>query len=114
MSYSIVAEGLTKKFGNFLAVDKISFSVQEGDFFGLLGPNGAGKTTTIRMLTGQTRPTSGTVTVAVYDVVRESIKAKELGIPKEDIVQIIELALKISDKGDEYMSKYADEVLREK
>jgi AhpD family alkylhydroperoxidase len=41
-------------------------------------------------------------------------KAKELGIPKEDIVQIIELALKISDKGDEYMSKFADDVLQEK
>jgi ABC-2 type transport system ATP-binding protein len=58
-------------------VDNISFTVDQGQIFGFLGPNGAGKTTTIKMLTGQTRSTSGTVTVAEYDVVRESIKAKE-------------------------------------
>src|SRR3972149_1165560 len=77
MGSAIEAINLTKYYDDLLAVDNISFTVNQGEIFGFLGPNGAGKTTTIRMLTGQTRPTSGTVTVAEYDVVRESIKAKE-------------------------------------
>ncbi|HJX02728.1 MAG TPA: ATP-binding cassette domain-containing protein [Candidatus Bathyarchaeia archaeon] len=77
MNLALNVHNLTKQFGHILAVDNISFTVNQGEIFGFLGPNGAGKTTTIRMLTGQTRPTSGTVTVAEYDVVRESIKAKE-------------------------------------
>jgi len=55
----IVVEGLTKTFGEFVAVDHVSFSVQTGEIFGWLGPNGAGKTTTIRILLGLLRPTSG-------------------------------------------------------
>jgi ABC-2 type transport system ATP-binding protein len=77
MNLALNVHNLTKQFGHILAVDNISFTVNQGEIFGFLGPNGAGKTTTIRMLTGQTKPTSGTVTVAEYDVVRESIKAKE-------------------------------------
>ena len=77
MGSAIEAINLTKYYDDLLAVDHINFQVEQGEIFGFLGPNGAGKTTTIRMLTGQTRPTSGTVTVAEYDVVRESIKAKE-------------------------------------
>jgi ABC-2 type transport system ATP-binding protein len=77
MGSAIEAINLTKYYDDLLAVDHINFQVEQGEIFGFLGPNGAGKTTTIRMLTGQTRPTSGTVTVAGYDVVRESIKAKE-------------------------------------
>src|SRR4030067_2075019 len=79
MGSAIEAINLTKYYDDLLAVDHINFQVEQGEIFGFLGPNGAGKTTTIRMLTGQTRPTSGTVTVAEYDVVRESIKAKERG-----------------------------------
>jgi energy-coupling factor transporter ATP-binding protein EcfA2 len=56
-----VAEGLTKRFGSFTAVDNVSFSVREGEFFGLWGPNGAGKTTIIRMLTGVLKPDAGRV-----------------------------------------------------
>jgi ABC-2 type transport system ATP-binding protein len=56
---SIVVQGLTKKFGDFTAVDNVSFSVNPGEVFGWLGPNGAGKTTTIRILLGLMRPTSG-------------------------------------------------------
>ena len=56
---AINAEGLTKRFGDFVAVDDVSFEVPEGQFFGLLGPNGAGKTTPIRMLTGLLRPKKG-------------------------------------------------------
>jgi len=60
----IEAVGLTKKFDDVTAVNKISFSLEPGEFFGFLGPNGAGKTTTINMLTGLTRPDSGTIRVA--------------------------------------------------
>jgi ABC-type multidrug transport system ATPase subunit len=55
----ILVQNLTKKFGDFTAVDDVSFSVQTGEVFGWLGPNGAGKTTTIRMLLGLLHPTSG-------------------------------------------------------
>ena len=66
--YSIVAENLTKKFGDFTSVDHINFQVKQGEIFGFLGANGAGKTTAIRMLCGLLRPTSGEATVAGYDV----------------------------------------------
>ncbi len=77
MNNAIKVDGLTKYYGKLLAVDHISFKVMQGSIFGLLGPNGAGKTTTVRLLTGQTKPSSGVVTVADYDVIREPIKAKE-------------------------------------
>ncbi len=64
--------GLTKKFGEFIAVNNVNFNVQRGEIFGFLGPNGAGKTTTIRMLLGLLRPTSGTAKVIGFDVVKES------------------------------------------
>lgn len=64
--------GLTKKFGDFVAVNKISFTVPRGEIFGFLGPNGAGKTTTIRMLLGLLVPTAGTARVIGYDVVKET------------------------------------------
>jgi len=61
---AIVAEGLTKRYGEEMAVSGLSLSIPAGDVYGFLGPNGAGKTTTMRMLTGLTRPTDGTATVA--------------------------------------------------
>lgn len=72
----IFAEKLTKLFGNFTAVDHISFSVRQGEIFGFLGANGAGKTTAMRMLCGLSRPSSGWATVAGYDIYRqpESVK----------------------------------------
>ncbi len=68
---SIEAQGLTKHFGDFTAVDGVSFTVAPGEVFGFLGPNGSGKSTTIRMLCGILRPTSGTAAVAGHDIVLE-------------------------------------------
>jgi len=72
----ITARQLTKRFGNFIAVDHISFEVEKGEIFGFLGANGAGKTTAMRMLCGLSMPTSGEATVAGYDVFRENEKIK--------------------------------------
>lgn len=63
---------LVKRFGNFTAVDRVTFTVERGKIFGFLGPNGAGKTTTMRMLMGLIRPTSGMATVLGFDVVKET------------------------------------------
>lgn len=73
----IFAEKLTKQFGNFTAVDHISFSVKRGEIFGFLGANGAGKTTAMRMLCGLSRPSSGGATVAGYDIYRQSESVKK-------------------------------------
>ena len=67
---------LTKSFGNFTAVNRISFDVQRGEIFGFLGANGAGKTTAMRMLCGLSYPTSGSGTVAGWDVMREGEQIK--------------------------------------
>ena len=67
----IEAHGLVKTFGDFVAVDDVSFEVPQGTVFGLLGPNGAGKTTTVRMMTTLATPTRGTARVAGHDVVAE-------------------------------------------
>jgi ABC-2 type transport system ATP-binding protein len=72
----ITASHLTKRFGEFTAVDNISFDVRKGEIFGFLGANGAGKTTVIRMLCGLSLPTSGAATVAGFDVYRETEKIK--------------------------------------
>jgi ABC-2 type transport system ATP-binding protein len=65
---AVVAEGLTRRFGDFTAVDRADFRVERGEIFGFLGPNGAGKSTTIRMLCGLLAPSSGRATVAGFDV----------------------------------------------
>jgi ABC-2 type transport system ATP-binding protein len=72
----ITAEKLTKRFGDFTAVDAISFEVQRGEIFGFLGANGAGKTTAMRMLCGLLAPTSGNATVAGHDVYHQTEKIK--------------------------------------
>ncbi|RLB42847.1 MAG: ABC transporter ATP-binding protein [Deltaproteobacteria bacterium] len=74
---SVIVKDLVKKFGKFTAVDRISFSVKEGEVFGFLGPNGAGKSTTIRMLCGIITPTSGYGMVAGHDIFTESEKIKQ-------------------------------------
>jgi ABC-2 type transport system ATP-binding protein len=75
---AIEVRGLTKRYGDFLAVDHINFEVGEGEIFGFLGPNGAGKTTTIKMLTGVSTPTDGMAHVMGYDIVKQSVRAKSL------------------------------------
>jgi ABC-2 type transport system ATP-binding protein len=75
---SIEVKSLTKKFGDFTAVDGISFEVGRGSIFGFLGANGAGKSTTIRMLCGLLDPTSGTATVGGFDVGREPDRVKRV------------------------------------
>ncbi|MGD2146807.1 MAG: ABC transporter ATP-binding protein [Anaerolineae bacterium] len=69
--YAVEVLNLTKKFGDFTAVDDISFGIRRGEIFGFLGPNGAGKTTTIRVLLGLLRPTAGRASVLGYDVARQ-------------------------------------------
>ena len=69
---------LTKKYGDFTAVDRLSLSVRRGEIFGFLGPNGAGKTTTIRILAGLSLPTAGVATIDGIDVVKEAVAAKRL------------------------------------
>ena len=71
MSNAIEVSHLTRRFGAFVAVDDISFSVKTGEIFGFLGSNGAGKSTTIRMLSGLLRPSSGTAMVGGVDVSKD-------------------------------------------
>ncbi|HLT79520.1 MAG TPA: ABC transporter ATP-binding protein [Cyclobacteriaceae bacterium] len=73
----ISVQRLTKKFGTFTAVDAISFEVMKGEIFGFLGANGAGKTTAMKILIGISRPTSGTATVAGYDIYKETEQIKK-------------------------------------
>ncbi len=72
----ITAEQLTKRFGSFTAIEDVSFEVGRGEIVGFLGPNGAGKSTTMRILAGVFPPTRGHATIAGYDVVRESLRAR--------------------------------------
>ncbi len=75
---AIKIEGLTKKFGNTVAVNRLTMEVSPGEIVGLVGPNGAGKTTTLRVLTGIIKPTEGRVWVGGHDVVNSPILAKSL------------------------------------
>jgi ABC-2 type transport system ATP-binding protein len=70
-------ENITKKFGDFTAVDDISFQVKDGEVFGLLGPNGAGKSTTLKMMTGILKPTKGDIFIDDYSIVKNSLEAKK-------------------------------------
>jgi ABC-2 type transport system ATP-binding protein len=80
------AKELVKKFGDQLAVNNISFTMQEGEVFGLLGPNGAGKSTTISMLTCLYPPNSGTMTIFGHDVAKDANEVKKLiGVVPQDI-----------------------------
>jgi len=84
----IEIKNLTKSFGAFKAVDSLSLSVAPGEIFGFLGPNGAGKTTTVKILSGIMRPSSGSVSVAGFDVAANPLEAKRAMayIPDEPFV----------------------------
>ena len=83
---AIEVDSLTKEFGDFKAVDDISFQVEEGEIFGFLGPNGAGKSTTMMILTTLLKPTSGNVLVGGYDVMLNAKKVREkIGYVQQEI-----------------------------
>jgi ABC-2 type transport system ATP-binding protein len=118
----IHTEGLTKRFGDFTAVDAISFDVQRGEIFGFLGANGAGKTTAMRMLIGLSMPTSGKATVAGFDVYRQTEKIKRnIGYMSqkfslyEDLTirENIRLYAGIYGKSDAYIREKSDRLIRQ-
>src|SRR5574341_1233945 len=82
----IKVRNLTKKFGDFTAVDNISFEVNDGEIFAFLGPNGAGKTTTIKILTTLLHPTAGTAMINGHDPVRQSEESRRsFGVVFQDL-----------------------------
>jgi ABC-2 type transport system ATP-binding protein len=86
MEYAIETENLTKKFGDFIAVDNLDLTIKKGEIFGLLGPNGAGKTTTIKMLATLLKPTSGFAEVWHHNILREQDAVrKSIGIVFQDL-----------------------------
>jgi len=88
----IITYGLTKKFGDLTAVNNLSFNVKKGEIFGFLGPNGAGKTTTIKMLTTLLNPTSGTATIAGFDIIKQRDEVrKNIGVVFQEPALDVEL-----------------------
>ena len=84
---AIELNNLTKKFGDFTAVDDISLNVKEGEIFGFLGPNGAGKSTTIRVLCTLAQPSAGSAKIAGYDLIKDSAKVREkIGLVAEKMI----------------------------
>ena len=83
---AIKVDSLTKKFGDFKAIDNISFNVEEGEIFGFLGPNGAGKSTTMMILTTLLKPSSGNVLVGGHDILSDAKKVREkIGYVQQEI-----------------------------
>ena len=76
-TFAVTLKDLSKRFGDFIAVDRVSLDVKRGESFGFLGPNGAGKSTTIRMLCGILEPSGGSGTVAGFDIIKESEEIKK-------------------------------------
>jgi ABC-2 type transport system ATP-binding protein len=94
MPAAIDVRQIVKKFGDFTAVNGISFTVEDQEIFGLLGPNGAGKSTLIRMLTTLLLPTAGTATVAGFDIVREQDGVrKAIGVIAQAMTSDLELSV---------------------
>src|SRR5262247_3430320 len=91
---AIEVKTIVKKFGDFTAVDGISFAVEDGEIFGLLGPNGAGKSTLIRMLVTLLPPTSGTALVNGFDVVKQSDDVRRsIGVIPQALTSDLELSV---------------------
>lgn len=118
---AIQTNELTKKFGDLVAVDKVSFDVKKGEIFGFLGPNGAGKTTTIRMLCTLTRPTDGTATVADLDIKKDDHEVRgHIGLVSEKLIMYdrltayenLKLFAKLYNLSKGQMEKKIDELLK--
>lgn len=91
----IEIKNVTKKYGSFIAIDNINFSIKEGEIIGLLGPNGAGKSTTMNMMTGFIEPTQGEIIINGYDIVKKPQKAKQqIGYMPEGIPLYSDLTAK--------------------
>lgn len=91
----IEVKNVTKKYGNFIAVDDISFTVKDGEVVGFLGPNGAGKSTTMNMITGFIEPNSGSICVNGYDIVKQTKSAKkQIGYMPESTPLYFDLTVK--------------------
>src|SRR5215210_3289632 len=91
---AIDVRDIVKKFGDFTAVNGISFSVEAGEFFGLLGPNGAGKSTLIRMLTTLLPPTAGTAVVNGFDVIKQADGVRHsIGVIPQAMTSDLELSV---------------------
>lgn len=91
----IEIKNVTKKYGNFIAIDNINFSIKEGEIIGLLGPNGAGKSTTMNMMTGFIEPTQGEIIINGYDIVKKTQKAKQqIGYMPEGVPLYADLTVK--------------------
>src|ERR1700722_11203344 len=100
--FDVEVNHLTKRFGNFCAVDSLNFTVNHGEVFGLLGPHGAGKSTLLRMLTTLVPPTSGTARINGFDIVREANDVrKSIGVIPQALTSDLDLSAK------ENMSIYA-------
>ena len=90
--YAIEVQGLTKRFGNFTAVDNISFNVKKNEIFGFLGPNGAGKSTTIRMLCTLASPTGGDAKLNGYDLIKQADQVRQsIGLVSEKMIMYDQL-----------------------
>jgi ABC-2 type transport system ATP-binding protein len=120
MAHIIEVKNLTKKFGNFVAVKDVSFSVEEGDIFAFLGPNGAGKSTTIKVLTTLLRPTSGTLSIDGNNPITEpDLVRHSFGIVFQDpsldedltALENLELHGALYSVPKEILSKRIDEML---
>ncbi len=122
MQEMVSLDGLSKRFGPLVAVDRVSFTVGRGEVVGFLGPNGAGKTTTMRMLTGFVAPSAGTATVLGFDVVTRPIEAKRRigylpeGAPLYDDMSVRAFLAFIADMrgltGEEKRRRIEDSVAR--
>jgi daunorubicin resistance ABC transporter ATP-binding subunit len=118
---AVRADELTKKFGDFTAVDHVSFSVKKGEIFGFLGPNGAGKTTTINMLCTLMQPTGGKATVEGFDVVNEADEVRRrIGVVTEKLIMYDRLTAienlkvfgKLYDVPSQELNKRAEELVK--
>src|SRR5271169_796695 len=83
---AVLTEGLTRRFGELVAVEQVNLAVDPGQFFGFLGPNGAGKSTTIKMLTGLLAPTAGRIRILGLDLVENPVEVKrQIGVVPEGL-----------------------------